>query len=347
MEGTKLPLISIIVPVYNSEKYLNRCIDSILSQTYSDFEMIIVDDGSTDNSLAICNEYANKDKRVKVIHKANGGQAEARNVGIDVAKGDYLCFVDSDDWIHTQMLDILLQGIRKEKVLCSICSYEETNDNVLSSKIEHYQFKKMKGIEFLVEKNINAVVPWAKLYHTSLFKNIRYPVGRIAEDEFVAHIVLYNAGDIAYCNEKLYNYFINYDGVTRLENTLRSNGNQEELDKRKDAFMKRRIDKLEALYERIIFFKDKDNYAYFYSCREYIGYVSWLYSQLYSDRRSYLINDGTVIKMMKKSYNDILAVGNKYEKLYFFMVIHNILRKWIAKNDFEPIQNIIRKIKRI
>ena len=111
----KQPAISIIVPVYNAEKYLRRCIDSILSQSLTDFELILIDDGSTDRSPHICDEYATRDKRIKLIHKKNAGVSAARNNGIDMASGDYLVFIDGDDWIASNMLEIMYKNIQKEK----------------------------------------------------------------------------------------------------------------------------------------------------------------------------------------------------------------------------------------
>lgn len=210
-----MPKISVIVPVYNVEKYLNRCIDSILDQTFVDFECILVDDGSPDNCGKICDEYANKDERIRVIHKENGGLSDARNAGIESAQGEYLSFIDSDDWIHPQMLEILYDGIVKNDVMLSVCAYEETKDEKPFEKIENVNFDIRNGIDFLTEDNVTAVVAWNKLYNKNLFEDIRYPIGKLHEDEFVTYKILYKAGNIAFCNEKMYMYFVNYDGITK------------------------------------------------------------------------------------------------------------------------------------
>ena len=120
-----MPQISVIVPVYSAEKYLHRCVDSILAQTFTDFELILVDDGSPDNCGAICDEYARKDSRVHVIHQENQGQAAARNYGIEAATGEWVCFIDSDDEVHAQMLELLYHAITDGHIGISMCSAAE------------------------------------------------------------------------------------------------------------------------------------------------------------------------------------------------------------------------------
>lgn len=229
--------ISIIVPIYNVEKYLCRCVDSILNQTFTDYELILVDDGSPDRCGEICDEYAKKDERVKVIHKENGGPSEARNMGIDIAKGEYIAFVDSDDWIHPRMYEILYNGIIQNNVKLSACAYNETDIKDNFKEITDSTFEIRKGKEFLITDNVAAVVVWNKLYHKSLFKNIRYPKGKIYEDEVVAYKLLLDIGDIVYCNEQLYFYFINENGITKSQYTLK------------------RLDAIEAFEKRYLFFK--------------------------------------------------------------------------------------------
>ena len=124
-------MISIIVPVYNVEKYLSRCLDSILVQTYRDFELILVDDGSTDRSGAICDEYASRDERIKLIRQSNQGLSVARNVGLDAARGDYIGFVDSDDYIHPETYQILLDALLKYDADLSVCGFNYVCENVI------------------------------------------------------------------------------------------------------------------------------------------------------------------------------------------------------------------------
>lgn len=178
-------LISIIVPVYNVEKYLHRCVDSLRNQTYTSLEIILVDDGSTDSCPKICDEFAKLDDRIEVIHKENGGLSDARNVAIDICKGKYLLFVDSDDFIAHNTVELLYETLTKNKCDISTCGY-----------INHYETVSPLGVEgntelildteealenMLYQKDVTTSA-WGKLYKRELFDGIRYPKGKICED---------------------------------------------------------------------------------------------------------------------------------------------------------------------
>ena len=207
----KNDLISIIVPVYNVEKYLKRCIESITNQTYKNIEIILVDDGSTDNSSKICDEYKNKDKRIKVIHKTNGGISSARNRGLDIAKGDYIGFVDSDDYISPNMYEILYKELINNKVDISSCDSIIFKDNDIQfKKIESYKkyiMNKLEAIETLIRNN-NNVNPsaWNKLYKKKLFKNVRYPEGYVYEDILTTYLVIEKSNKLIHIKYPLYAY---------------------------------------------------------------------------------------------------------------------------------------------
>ena len=210
--------ISIIVPVYNVEQYLENCIESILNQTFKDFELILVDDGSTDNSGKICDIYEKKDSRIKVIHKNNGGLSSARNAGLDIARGKYIGFVDSDDSIHPEMYEVLYNLIEKYKSDISCCNYKYTYDisNQNHEELnlnEVIEMSNIESIEKLYDKDLGVklVVAWNKLYHKRLFDKIRYKVGRLHEDEFMAHRILYNSKKITYVDNELY-YYLQREG---------------------------------------------------------------------------------------------------------------------------------------
>lgn len=145
MQITK-PKISIIVPVYKAEPYLKKCIDSILNQTFKDFELILVDDGSPDRCGEICDEYALKDSRIKIIHKENGGQSSARNVGLDIAQGEYIGFVDSDDWIEPDMYKKLFKVLKNDNVDMAICNINSIKDK----KLRDRKKEKRKYIKFKI-----------------------------------------------------------------------------------------------------------------------------------------------------------------------------------------------------
>lgn len=205
--------ISIIVPIYNVEEYLESCIESILNQTFKSFELILVDDGSTDKSGEICDKYEEIDSRIKVIHKNNGGLSSARNAGLDIACGKYIGFVDSDDTIHPKMYEILYDLIKKYKVDMSFCNFKRTYEifNKEHQEIKVMEVTEMNNIEAInslydKEIGVNLVIACNKLYNKRLFNDIRYEIGRIHEDEFIAHRILYKCKKIAYTNNELYYY---------------------------------------------------------------------------------------------------------------------------------------------
>ena len=194
-----IPLVSVIIPIYKVEPYLRQCVESVIAQTYKNLEIILVDDGSPDNCPKICDKYSQTDKRIKVIHKPNGGLSDARNAGIEIAKGDYLSFVDSDDVIHSQMIDTLMRPLIKDNTLgMSVCrSLNFENDDELSNKtINLYDFR-----DFFM-KNL-WVTAWGKVYKKELFSTIKFPVGRIHEDEFTTHKVCYETKKIAYTESQI------------------------------------------------------------------------------------------------------------------------------------------------
>lgn len=206
------PKISIIVPVYNVEQYLKKCIDSILSQTFTNFELILVDDGSTDESGKICDYYARLDNRVKVIHKENGGLSSARNVGLEVAKGKYIGFVDSDDYISKFMFQKLYESLVENNCDISICDYTEVfqdNGTIYNEKVGGGKLilNNIEALEKIYkEKGWLYVVAWNKLYKKELFNGLIFPVGKVHEDEMIAHELLYRSNKIIFVEEKLYYY---------------------------------------------------------------------------------------------------------------------------------------------
>lgn len=238
-----MSLISVIVPVYKVEPYIHRCVNSILNQTFRDFELILVDDGSPDNCGAICEEYAKADERVHVIHQENGGLSAARNTGIDWAfansSSQWLTFVDSDDWLHLQMLEWLLKAAEMCKSNIAVCGYAETPGAPVSIAENQWQVEMWAPEAFYTERNTNAVVAWGKLYRKESFRDIRYPVGKIHEDEFTTYKLLFAESVVGYVPAPLYCYFQNQTGITR------------------SAWSPKRLVALDALKEQVCFFKEK------------------------------------------------------------------------------------------
>lgn len=204
-------LISVVVPIYNVENYLKKCIDTILYQTYQNLEIILVDDGSTDSSSLIADSYQEKEQRIQVIHKKNGGLSDARNAGLKVAKGEFICFIDSDDYIENNYIQELYQTMLEQEADIAICGYQSVYED--GTKKENRTEKKImtnqEALQLLFTKaQTEEVVTWNKLYKTALFleHNIQFPVGKLHEDNFTTYQLLYYANKIAYTDQILYNY---------------------------------------------------------------------------------------------------------------------------------------------
>ena len=205
--------LSVIIPVYNVERYLRQCLDSILVQTFTDIELIVVDDGSTDQSGKICDEYAEKDSRIVVIHKKNGGLADARNAGLDVISGEYIAFVDSDDWICPQMYETLLRYQEKtdaDIVSCKIHFFSDDGKiNDVWPKIEQdYIYNKRDFIDHFFPDIKRSIMPSVcnKIFKKIVFETIRFPLGRRYEDAYIQLDIYDSAKKIAIINEPLYEY---------------------------------------------------------------------------------------------------------------------------------------------
>ena len=210
--------ISVIVPVYKVEPYLRRCVDSILAQTFTDFELILVDDGSPDNCGAICDEYVQKDARVHVIHQENGGLSAARNAGIDWvfahSDSEWISFVDSDDWVHPQMLEWMLYAVKEGGTRICACSFENTIVDTGFAMYAGFEHRKATPEEFYIENAEKATVAWGKLYSIEKWNTVRFPLNKLHEDVYTTHRVLFSEDSIAIIDAPLYQYYSNPDGIT-------------------------------------------------------------------------------------------------------------------------------------
>lgn len=210
-------LISIIVPVYKVEDYIQRCVNSILGQTYKNLEVILVDDGSPDRCGEICDRYTMLDDRVKVIHKKNGGLSDARNVGIEASKGEYIAFVDSDDWIHDKYIEKLYQLLKKTNSDISVCNFIRTSTKGIQidiSKEEIYEYTNVEALgQFVDTFSVQMVVAWGKIYKKNLFEKVRFPMGRIHEDEFTTYKLIYRAKKIVLTTLPLLYYWQREDSI--------------------------------------------------------------------------------------------------------------------------------------
>ena len=236
--------ISVIVPVYKVEEFLSRCVDSILCQSYTDFELILVDDGSPDSCGALCDAYAEQDSRIHVIHQENGGLSAARNSGIDwvFANSDsrWLAFVDSDDWVHPDFLKVLYETAEETLCRISVCGFFRTSGEGFPEQPYHAPMRIASGDYYCGDyQDGQTAVAWNKLYHRSLFKQLRYPVGKLHEDEFTTYQAVYQAETVAITPMVLYAYYQNPGGIM------------------KSAWSPRRMNSLEAFEQQIAFAREK------------------------------------------------------------------------------------------
>lgn len=205
-----MDLISVIVPVYQVENYLNQCIESIIEQTYTNLEIILIDDGSKDNCPQICDDWSIKDKRIKVIHKKNGGLSDARNVGLDIAKGKYIAFIDSDDWVDSRYIELLYNSLIKSKADISACSIQKVYD---ADSVDPYNLNPKlqlvtpkEAIKDILYDRRFKTVAWNKLYSKEVLAGERFIVGRIHEDEFFSYKVFAKAQKLVFVDASLYKY---------------------------------------------------------------------------------------------------------------------------------------------
>lgn len=321
-----MPLISVIVPVYKVEEYLSRCVDSILSQTFEDFELILIDDGSPDNCGKICDEYTKKDNRVHVIHQENGGLSSARNAGIDWAfensDSEWLTFIDSDDWVHIQYLDLLLSAASEKNAKISVCEYKKVSNYLKPTLIPSSATQKISSEELYTEKNTVATIACGKLYKKSCFKAIRYPVGKIHEDEFVTYKLLFEQPYIVYLDAQLYFYYTNVNGIMC------------------SAWSPKRLDTIIAREEQIVYFRKN---GYINALKKVERILLWyIVSQIEITAKSdsYRSFSPELKKKLKdciKDYKKDLNLSVKtdsgiYEKAYpkltkFYWIIVSVLKK--------------------
>ena len=292
-------LISIIVPVYKVEAYLPRCVDSILAQTYKNLDIILVDDGSPDNSGKICDAYAEKDSRITVIHQANGGLSDARNAGIAVAKGAYLTFLDSDDWVPAEYTDYLYNLLKETGSAISLCNFLKTTTEELPQMTEPEMVTVMKN-DAILAKYIDLgddfhpqlVMACGKLFETSLFETIRFPVGRLHEDEFTTYKLFHFAAQSVISKKQLYYYWQREDSIMGAAGFSLQN----------------KLDYMDALAERAAFFHEVGR-------TELSGRT---YKSLFSEALSVILQleepeetkaKATVMEKLEKAHNELKRTG--------------------------------------
>ena len=249
--------IYVIAPIYKVEPYLRRCVDSILNQTYQNFKLILVDDGSPDKCGAICDEYASRDERIHVIHQDNGGLSSARNTGIGYAfahgdpEKDWVSFIDSDDFVHPRYLEYLYRAARETGSDISSCGYVRTSESEIPDEEPPFSCTSISPELFWQKDRTNALIAPAKLYRLTYFTAIRFPVGKLHEDEFTTYRALFACDQIVVLKHPMYYYYFNSASITHSE------------------WNPRRLDGLDALEAQMDYFRDRDfPGAYRYSARD-------------------------------------------------------------------------------
>lgn len=301
-------LITVVVPIYNVEKYLNKCIESILGQTYINMEIILVDDGSTDNCGKICDEFAEKDKRINVIHKKNGGLSDARNVGISIAHGKYITFIDSDDFITENAIELLYNNIIKygKEISVGVINTFTDENNLRSSKkdIRTLVYDKTQAMEQLLYNSVYTSSTAGKLFETKLFESIQFPYGKKYEDLATVYKLVFKSNGVVISNQIVYNYF-----TARQESIMN------------EIFSSSRMD---ALYftEEIVKFV-KDNIPEIYNAA---------ITRLVIESRDILVEIPN-----KKEYNQYEKCVYKYIKKYRLKTIFNKKLPWKKRISLFPI----------
>ena len=211
-------LVSVIVPIYNVEKYLHQCVDSIIGQTYTNIEIILVDDGSPDSCPAICEAYKTIDTRIKVIHKVNGGLSDARNAGTQIAQGDYVTYVDSDDWIDKNYVEVLLNLAIQHNGEMSICALRRTKSREETAPVQESKetvFSKREALKKMLYQDEFDTSAWGKLTKTEIAKRHPFPKGMLFEDLATTYKYILECENVAYINKRLYYYYKNPQSITQ------------------------------------------------------------------------------------------------------------------------------------
>lgn len=311
-------MITIIVPVYNTEKYLRRCVDSILNQKYNDYELLLINDGSTDKSKMICEEYAAQDSRIKLVNKTNGGSASARNLGLNMARGEYIAFVDSDDYVHRDYLTIMMDLMAKyglDLVQCALKESVNYNPALLETSIQEYDVCVRTNLELSEEfcsRNtyLESAVLYNKLYRAELFDGLRFPEGKGIDDEYLSYQLIYRAKRIVKTDAVLYYYFMSENSQMRSTPTLK------------------RLDGIDAVQQQIKFYKENNQnklanlllYRYFsrvtagyYMVKEYFPNEKHLIKQLRDEKRKIYTTFGVAEIPLK--YKIVLVIRSYFPKM--------------------------------
>ncbi len=291
-------LISVIIPIYNVEKYLEKCIKSVINQTYTNIEIILVNDGSTDSCREICEKYEKLDSRIRVINKENGGLSDARNVGINFSTGDYLAFIDSDDYVSDDYVEYLYNIICEKNVDISVCGFlEVTEDGKLVNNSEENNIKVFTdsdAIETMLYQREFDHSAWGKLYKRNLFDNLRFPKGKLFEDIAIMYEIVSKVKNVGFGSKKNYYYLIRKDSIMNKE------------------FNINKMDLIEFSKKMVLFVDEKyPNLKKAARRRENISNFNLLRQVLMYDGK-YIDIENELIKNIKKNSMIVLSDKNAY-----------------------------------
>ncbi|MBV6736454.1 glycosyltransferase [Priestia megaterium] len=310
------PDVSVIVPVYNVEKYLSRCVKSIMNQKIENIEILLVNDGSTDSSGELCDKFAELDNRIKVIHKKNGGLSDARNAGLDIAKGKFIGFIDSDDYVHPEMYKVLLEVITNNDCDIAECGFKEVfseeaevNNYINSIGSGKIYLRKQALLSSIMDHHCRTYV-WNKLYKRELWEKIRFPYGKIYEDVFTTHKVINEATKLIKVEQVLYYYFQRDGSIVN------------------SKFSTKKMDHHEALDEMMLFIEKNHPDLAPLTCVKYFSQSLPLLQELLINRKE--INNYKIIverlseDLTAKKYNKYLRTNTKLVYKQFIGKDYNI-----------------------
>lgn len=331
-ENGRCPRLSIITPVYNTADYLEETVNSILAQTFSEFELILVDDGSTDGSGTLCDMLAKRDPRIRVIHKENGGVASARNVGLDAARGDYIGWVDSDDWISPVMYQTLMETAQRYDAKIVQCEYKRKREwLVLEEPVIFPEPTVFDGIGSLKRihqgRYSNYMALWSKIYRRELYEGLRFTEGRAFEDDECVPLLLYRSDRSVFLDVPMYRYTFREGSIVISPNVENVLALTEHLETRMFWF--------EELDPKLF----EDARAYFYR---------YLLNKICEKQFIGTAVQKDAVEKLKKHRLIFWPVANHYDKITILMLYcGDAMVQWVAKNDFAPIQNILAKVKKL
>lgn len=321
--------LSIIIPVYNVAAWLPETVDSVLAQSFRDFELILVDDGATDGSGEICDSYAAGDSRVRVIHQENAGVSAARNTGVAAAKGDYIGFTDSDDIIEKDMYAVMMSLAEKHNADVVQCQHDRANTlNALDRQEDVLLMTGEAFVRRMFEKAggdyTNQVALWSKIYKKELFEGTVFPVGQVYEDEQETYKLCLKAVRLVETQDILYHYIKRENSIITGESP------------------RKRLDKQKALADRLHYLPQRLPELEEACARSYLSYSQMMLCSLSEAGEKDALRQG--IRALKAEESRVKPVFTRYEKIYWPFL--GRLDGWILKNEFAPIQNLAAKIKK-